>query len=226
MFGRGLRTLSIASLVLVLGAFSLVFFYAPNDADQGFVQKIFYLHVPLAIVALGGFVAGGIYAVRYLLTGDRAHDLRSYVAIHLSLILGVGVLVTGSIWAKASWGALVGVGRADAGVVPDRLPAVRVLPAAALLDRGPGAPGALRGGVRDHRRRVRAAELPRRAAGAGARPPARALDHRRRHARLDAPHLPDLVAGDGVPVRDAVEVRAGLQARLDAAARAAPVARR
>ena len=104
MFGRGLRTLSIASLVLVLGAFSLVFFYAPNDADQGFVQKIFYLHVPLAIVALGGFVAGGIYGIQYLRTGDRGHDLRSYVAIHLSLILGLGALVTGSIWAKASWG--------------------------------------------------------------------------------------------------------------------------
>src|SRR6187200_683206 len=105
MFGRGLRTLSIASLVLVLGAFSLVFFYAPNDADQGFVQKIFYLHVPLAIVALGGFVAGGVWAIQYLRTGDRGHDLRSYVAIHLSLILGLGVLATGSIWAKASWGA-------------------------------------------------------------------------------------------------------------------------
>jgi len=55
MFGRGLRTLSIASVILVTGAFALVFLYAPNDADQGFVQKIFYLHVPLAIVALGGF---------------------------------------------------------------------------------------------------------------------------------------------------------------------------
>src|SRR5215217_1469206 len=104
MFGRGLRTLSIASVVLVTGAFALVFLYAPNDADQGFVQKIFYLHVPLAIVALGGFVAGGVWAIRYLQTGDRAHDLRSYVAIHLSLILGLGVLATGSIWAKASWG--------------------------------------------------------------------------------------------------------------------------
>ena len=105
MFGRGLRSLSIASLVLVTGAFALVFFYAPNEADQGFVQKIFYLHVPMAIVALSGFVAGGVYAVRYLQTGDRAHDLRSYVAIHLSLIFGLGVLATGSIWAKASWGA-------------------------------------------------------------------------------------------------------------------------
>jgi heme exporter protein C len=104
VFGRGLKTLSILSLVLVVGAFALVFFYAPNDADQGFVQKIFYLHVPLAIVALGGFIAGGVWGVKYLRSGDRAHDLRSYVAIHLSLILAVGALITGSIWARASWG--------------------------------------------------------------------------------------------------------------------------
>jgi heme exporter protein C len=104
VFGRGLRTLSFLSVALIIGAFFLVFFYAPNDADQGFVQKIFYLHVPLAIVALFGFVAGGVYGIKYLRGGDRLDDLRSYVAIHLSLILAVGALVTGSIWARASWG--------------------------------------------------------------------------------------------------------------------------
>src|ERR687887_722085 len=104
VFGRGLKSLSILSASLVTLAFALAFFYAPEDADQGIRQKIFYLHVPLAIVALCGFVAGGIYGILYLRTGDRAHDLRSYVAIHLSLILAVGALVTGSIWAKASWG--------------------------------------------------------------------------------------------------------------------------
>jgi heme exporter protein C len=104
VFGRGLKTLSLLTVVLLVGAFSLVFFYAPNDADQGFIQKIFYLHVPLAIVALFGFVAGGIYGIAYLRTGDRMHDLRSYVAIHLSLILAVAALITGSIWAKAAWG--------------------------------------------------------------------------------------------------------------------------
>jgi heme exporter protein C len=103
-FGRGLRALSIASFVLITGAFALVFFWAPNDADQGFVQKIFYLHVPLGIVALCGFVAGGIFGIRHLRSGDRADDLRSYVAIHISLILAVGVLITGSIWARAAWG--------------------------------------------------------------------------------------------------------------------------
>jgi heme exporter protein C len=104
VFVRGLKSLSIASVALIVGAFSLVFFYAPNDADQGFIQKIFYVHVPLAIVALCGFVAGGAYGIRYLRSGDRAHDLRSYVAIHLSLVFAVGALVTGSIWAKAAWG--------------------------------------------------------------------------------------------------------------------------
>jgi heme exporter protein C len=104
MYGTGLRPLSLATAAALTAAFTLVFFYAPLDADQGFVQKIFYVHVPLAIVTLGGFVAGGVMAIAHLRTGDRRWDLRSYVAIHLSLILGLGVLVTGAIWAKASWG--------------------------------------------------------------------------------------------------------------------------
>jgi heme exporter protein C len=104
MFSKGLAPLAIATVVTLTAAFTLVFFYAPLDADQGFVQKIFYIHVPMAIVALGGFVAGGIFGIRHLRSGDSAWDLRSYVAIHLSIILGLGVLVTGAIWAKASWG--------------------------------------------------------------------------------------------------------------------------
>jgi heme exporter protein C len=102
--GKGLLPLSIATAITLTTAFALGFFYAPLDADQGVMQKIFYLHVPMAIVALIGFVAGGIFAVQHLRTGDRRHDLRSYVAIHMSLILGIGVLVTGAIWAKAAWG--------------------------------------------------------------------------------------------------------------------------
>lgn len=104
MYGKGLRTLSIATAVTLTAAFALAFYYAPMDADQGFMQKIFYVHVPMAIVALGGFVAGGVFAIAHLRSGDRHHDLRSYVAIHLSLVLAVGTLVTGSIWARASWG--------------------------------------------------------------------------------------------------------------------------
>src|SRR5947199_4612619 len=104
MYGKGLRALSLVTTVVLTATFALVFFYAPNDADQGFIQKIFYVHVPMAIVALGGFVFAGIMAIQHLRTGRRAYDLRAYVAIHLSLILAVGVLVTGSSWAKASGG--------------------------------------------------------------------------------------------------------------------------
>jgi len=104
MYSKGFRPLSIATVVALASALALVFFYAPNDADQGFVQKIFYVHVPMAIVALGGWVAGGLMAIKHLRSGDRSWDVRSYVAIHLSIILGVGVLVTGAIWARASWG--------------------------------------------------------------------------------------------------------------------------
>jgi heme exporter protein C len=103
-YGKGLRGLSLATIALLGVALALIFFYAPLDADQGFVQKIFYVHVPLAIVSLCGFVFGGVLAVGYLRTGDRRWDMRSYVAIHMALIFGIGGLITGSIWAKASWG--------------------------------------------------------------------------------------------------------------------------
>ncbi|MDQ6730524.1 MAG: cytochrome c biogenesis protein [Actinomycetota bacterium] len=103
-YGKGLRGLSLATVATIGVALALVFFYAPLDADQGFVQKIFYIHVPLAIVTLCGFVAGGVLAAIHLRTGDRKWDMRSYVAIHMALIFGIGALLTGAIWAKASWG--------------------------------------------------------------------------------------------------------------------------
>jgi heme exporter protein C len=104
MYSKGFVPLAIATVVMLATAMALVFFYAPLDADQGFVQKIFYVHVPMAIVSLCGFVAGGVMAIKHLRSGDSSWDMRSYVAIHISIILGVGVLATGAIWAKASWG--------------------------------------------------------------------------------------------------------------------------
>jgi hypothetical protein len=71
-----LRRLAIAT-VLVMGAgYALAFLYAPEDADQGFIQKIFYLHVPLAIVALVGFIVAGLLAIQHLRTGESKWDLR------------------------------------------------------------------------------------------------------------------------------------------------------
>ena len=94
----------MATIATITAALVLVFFYAPLDSDQGFIQKIFYIHVPLAIVSLCGFVLGGLLAIGHLRTGDRSWDMSSYVAIHMSLIFGITALIAGSIWAKASWG--------------------------------------------------------------------------------------------------------------------------
>ncbi|MGN6275806.1 MAG: cytochrome c biogenesis protein [Solirubrobacterales bacterium] len=104
MYGKGLKTLSIATVAMLALSLSLVFFYAPLETDQGFIQKIFYLHVPLAITALVGFIVGGVFAIAHLRTNNRKWDAYSYVAIHISIIFGAAVLITGAIWAKASWG--------------------------------------------------------------------------------------------------------------------------
>jgi heme exporter protein C len=45
-----------------------------------------------------------VFGLMYLRTGKRVWDMRSYCAIHMSLIFSVGGIVAGSIWAKASWG--------------------------------------------------------------------------------------------------------------------------
>src|SRR5439155_18181266 len=99
-----LRATAIAAVVLLGAGYALAFFYAPNDADQGFIQKVFYLHVPLAICALTGFIVAAVFAILHRRSGDCKYDARSYVAIHISVIMGVAVLITGAIWAGASWG--------------------------------------------------------------------------------------------------------------------------
>jgi heme exporter protein C len=98
-----LRTLAIATVAVLVAGYALAFFWAPLDRE-GFIQKIFYLHVPLAIMALLGFVVGAIHSIRHLRTGDAVHDARSYVSIHMSVIFGTAALVTGALWAKGQWG--------------------------------------------------------------------------------------------------------------------------
>ncbi len=104
MYGPRLRNLSIATAITLIVTYALALFVAPMDADQGFSQKIFYLHVPLAIVSLGGFIYGGVMGIQYLRTRDPKYDLKSYVAIHTAVVFGCAVLLTGAIWAKAAWG--------------------------------------------------------------------------------------------------------------------------
>jgi len=81
----------------------LALIVVPEDADQGISQRIFYIHVPIALTAYFCFALGAWKALLLLWRGEERYDLESYVAIHQGTIFGVLTLVTGSIWAKASW---------------------------------------------------------------------------------------------------------------------------
>jgi heme exporter protein C len=99
-----LPALAAAAGVLVCAAFALAFFYVPTDADQGFSQRIFYLHVPVALTAYACFGWGAWKALLHLWKRREGADLESYVAIHMGVIFGILTLATGSIWARISWG--------------------------------------------------------------------------------------------------------------------------
>jgi heme exporter protein C len=99
-----LSALAAATAGLLALAIGLIFFYAPTDLNQGFSQRIFYFHVPIALTSYVCFGWGAWKALRYLRTRDERADLESYVAIHQGVIFGALTLITGSIWAKASWG--------------------------------------------------------------------------------------------------------------------------
>jgi heme exporter protein C len=103
---RGSRLVASAALAfgLMVSAVALIAYYVPEDADQGLSQKIFYFHVPIALTAYGCFGWGAWKALRHLSKRHTGADLESYVAIHMGLIFGVMTLVTGSIWARISWG--------------------------------------------------------------------------------------------------------------------------
>jgi heme exporter protein C len=101
---RSLPGLAAFAAGLMGLAIFLALIVAPEDADQGISQRIFYIHVPIALTAYFCFGLGAWKALLLLWRGDERYDLESYVAIHQGSIFGALTLITGSIWAKASWG--------------------------------------------------------------------------------------------------------------------------
>ena len=81
----------LASLAAALAALAvaLIFFVAPEDADQGLSQKIFYVHVPIALTAYACFGWGAWKALRVLWTGERRYDPVSYTHLTLPTICSV-----------------------------------------------------------------------------------------------------------------------------------------
>jgi heme exporter protein C len=102
--GRAFVVTGTVTAVLTTLAVIGIFFVAPEDADQGIIQKIFYFHVAIAIASMVGFLVACIAGILYLRRREEKWDELSSTAIAVSLLFSVLVLLTGSIWAKASWG--------------------------------------------------------------------------------------------------------------------------
>lgn len=101
---RGALIWGVIATVLVTVATIGVFFIAPEDADQGVIQRIFYFHVAIAITSLIAFSVAAVAGILYLRTRDVRWDDAGEASIRIGLLFSVLVVITGSIWAKASWG--------------------------------------------------------------------------------------------------------------------------
>lgn len=104
------RTLSRWSLVIgVLTAILMVwnlyniFLYVPTEKSMGVVQRIFYFHVPSAMVAFLAFTITFIFSILYLWKHSPWHDRIAYSAAEVGILFTTVVLLTGPIWARPVW---------------------------------------------------------------------------------------------------------------------------
>jgi heme exporter protein C len=101
---KALTFLTILSIVLFLGALGMVFLYAPLEAVMNYVQKIFYFHISNAWVGMLGFIVAAVTGIIYLIKKDPKWDIYEQAAVEISLVFFLIAIITGSIWAKPSWG--------------------------------------------------------------------------------------------------------------------------
>jgi len=98
----------LAPLGWLLAALCAVYawsvFEAPIDRVQGVIQKILYVHPPLAYGAYLGFVVTGVAGLFFLWRGREAYDRLAIAGAEVGVIFCTLMLVTGPIWAKGTWG--------------------------------------------------------------------------------------------------------------------------
>ena len=100
---RSLKILDAVSLILLLIATIMVFFYAPLEAVMGLVQKVFYFHVAAGWVGMLSFLVAAFAGVAYLRTSHRKWDIVGLSAVEIGMVFAFINIVTGSIWARPIW---------------------------------------------------------------------------------------------------------------------------
>ena len=88
----------------ILVSLYLVFVYVPTERTMGIVQRIFYFHVPSAMMSFLAFFIVFVASIAYLITRSRGWDITAHAAAELGVVFCSIVLITGPIWAKPIWG--------------------------------------------------------------------------------------------------------------------------
>ncbi len=104
MTNAKLEAAAAAAVALMLVAAGFIFLYAPTDALQGPVQRIFYLHVSSAIAAYGCFAVVLLGGIVYLWKENATADRLARAGALVGLVFTTVTLVMGMIWAKPIWG--------------------------------------------------------------------------------------------------------------------------
>lgn len=94
---------AVAVLLLLLGAW-MAFFYAPTERVMGYVQKIFYFHVPAAWAMLLSAPLLALGSIAYLITRKDRWDRLADAGVELAILFGFMVLVSGPLWGRKAWG--------------------------------------------------------------------------------------------------------------------------
>jgi heme exporter protein C len=89
-------------LALVISA---AFLYAPLAKGLDEFTRVLYFHVPVAWITVLAFLLNMVYSVLYLKKKDFKYDLYAEAAAQLGFVFAVLATVTGSVWAKMSWGS-------------------------------------------------------------------------------------------------------------------------
>lgn len=95
---------AITVVICIIIDFYLIFYYAPVDASQGLVQKVFYWHVSSAFVMFLCFISAMIFAILYLIKRKAMFDTWELGCVEVGFLFCTIVLLTGPIWAKPMWG--------------------------------------------------------------------------------------------------------------------------
>lgn len=102
---RATRIVGLAALAAVAALLVLGLVLSPADAVQGESVRLFYVHVPSAIVSL--YIAFGITlvgSVIYLRNGSTYWDLLAGAAAEVGVVFLGFTLITGMLWGRPTWG--------------------------------------------------------------------------------------------------------------------------